>query len=552
MNKAIRKVLSLVMAFALVFALGATPATAYAYDVVTDVRTIYDIPADLTGKTVILHTNDVHGAIGRYAYVASVKQNLQKRGADVILVDAGDFSQGTPYASTTKGLDVISVMNAAGYDIVTLGNHEFDYGYTQLMANLSTAKFKAICADVYDANGNTILPPNTIYTTKTGMKIGFFGLETPEAKTKANPKLIEGLNFLSKSDLYTCAQTQADALKAQGSDIVICLAHLGVDDESAPDGHRSVDLYGKTKGIDILLDGHSHTVMVAGANNEPIASTGTKIENIGVVVIDDAAKKIEDHYLISSEGLQKEVITDAVATAIIKRVDREYGKVFAKSEVRVNGDRNPGNRTEETTMGNLATDAMFWSIKNSQGSLSVDDDHIVVVMNGGGIRSSIEAGSITRNDLNTAFPFGHTVAVAYITGADLLEALEASTYCTPMEIGGYPQTKGIKLTLDTTKSFDRGTAYPESTYYKPASVRRVTIESINGEPFSMTDTYAVITNNFCAAGGDTYYAFRNASSQFDTGISLEEAVMNYIKTELKGTIPASKYGTPRGNQTIIK
>ncbi len=551
---ALKKILSFTMAvaLALAFSFNFTAVNSYAYNTTADIRTIYDIPADLSGKTVILHTNDVHGAIGRYAYVASVKENIEKRGAEVILVDAGDFSQGTPYVSTTNGLDAITSMNAAGYDIVTLGNHEFDYGYLQLISNLKVAKFKAICADVLDENGNTIIAPNTIYTTKSGMKIGFFGMETPETQTKANPALIKGIKFLSKGELYPCAQSQIDSLKAQGSDLVICLSHMGVDDESAPDGHRSVDLYSKTKGIDIMIDGHSHTIMTAGNKNEPITSTGTKIQHIGVIVIDNATKAIEDRYLITLDGLQKEVITDAVVTSIIKRVDKEYGVTFAKSEVKLNGDRDPGNRTEETNLGDLITDAMIYSVTKTSGAITVDPSHIVAVTNGGGIRAEIKAGDVTKNDINTVLPFGNTVAVVYITGAELLEALEASTYCTPKAIGGYPQTAGIKFTVDTTKPFAKGPAYPDSTYYKPAKINRVTIESINGQPFSATDTYAVVTNDFCMAGGDTYYVFENASSEFNTGIPLDEAVVDYVKNELHGTITAAKYGSPRGDQTILK
>ena len=129
-KRIIKQVLSVLLAMVLVLSGSLTAITSYAYDAPADVKTIHDIPADLTGKTVILHSNDVHGAIGRYPYIASVKQNLQRRGAEVILVDSGDFSQGTPYVSTTMGLDAISAMNASGYDIATIGNHEFDYGLT--------------------------------------------------------------------------------------------------------------------------------------------------------------------------------------------------------------------------------------------------------------------------------------------------------------------------------------------------------------------------------------------------------------------------------------
>ncbi|MBR4671021.1 MAG: 5'-nucleotidase C-terminal domain-containing protein [Butyrivibrio sp.] len=545
------RLLASALSIALFLALCVPTLNVAAYDAPADVKTIADIPADLSGKTVILQTNDVHGAVGKYASVASVKQNLAGRGADVLLVDSGDFSQGTPYVSTSKGASAVTLMNAADYDIVTLGNHEFDYGYDQLRSNLAQAKFKVLCANVLDANGNPIYDPNYLYTNGSGIKIGFFGMETPETQTKVNPGLIQGITFLSKSDIYKCAQEQTDALKAQGADLVICLAHLGVDEESAPDGHRSIDMYAKTKGIDLILDGHSHTVMTKGAKNEPVLSTGTKIENIGVVIIDNASKKIEDDFLITLDGLQNEVTANAAATEIIKKVDAEYNVKFAKSEVLLDGNKAPGNRTQETNLGDLITDALLWSVLKTDGAVTVDKDHVVAITNGGGIRATIKAGDVTKADLNTVLPFGNTVAVVYVTGAELLEALEASTFAAPEAVGGYPQTSGIKFILDTTKPFAQGAAYPKSTYYAPSKISRVTIQSINDKPFNMNDTYAVVTNNFCAAGGDTYYAFANASSQYDTGIVMDEAVMDYVKEVLGGNVSSAQYGKVRGDQTII-
>lgn len=149
----------------------------------------------LAGKTVILHSNDVHGAITGYANIAALKAEYEAEGATVILVDAGDYSQGTTYVSSTKGLDAVKMMNVAGYDFATLGNHEFDYGYEQLKSNMSEAKFKVLCANVLDAEGNSIFDATAIKEVN-GVKIGFFGLETPETQTKANPALIKGLQFL--------------------------------------------------------------------------------------------------------------------------------------------------------------------------------------------------------------------------------------------------------------------------------------------------------------------------------------------------------------------
>ena len=528
-----RKFLSVLLAMAMVLSLS---VTSFAADTDSEAK------SEMAGKTVILHTNDVHGAVEGYAYIAQLKADYEAKGAEVILVDAGDFSQGTTYVSSTKGADAVTMMNAAGYDVVTLGNHEFDYGYAQLKENMSKAKFKVVCADVFNEDGTPIFDASYTYTTKSGVKVGFFGMETPETQTKANPALIKGLTFATGDAFTKAAADQVAALK--DADVVICLAHLGVDGESKP--YRSADLYAAVKGIDFIVDGHSHTVMTKGEKGEPIQSTGTAFANIGVIVIDDASKKIESNSLYEiKEDTAKDATVAAAAKTIVDRVDKEYGVVFAKSEVTLNGAKAPnGNRDSETNNGDLITDAMLWKVMQNKEGLTVDADHVVAITNGGGIRAAIKPGDVTKKDINTVLPFGNTVAVIYVTGAELLEALEASTYSLP--VGGFPQVAGINFTLSTAVAYDANAeTYPASTYYGPKSINRVVINSINGKEFKADDTYAVVTNNFVAGGGDTYYAFAAASAQFDTGIPLDEAVMEYVTTELKGVIGA-QYAAPQG------
>ena len=538
-----RKFLSVLLAMAMVLSL---TVTGFAIEDTATTREpeVMTKEATMAGKTVILHTNDVHGAIAGYAYITALKADYEAKGAEVILVDAGDYSQGTSYVSVTKGLDAIEMMNAAGYDVVTLGNHEFDYGYTQLKDNMTKAKFKVLCADVFNADGTPIFDANYTYTTKSGVKVGFFGMETPETQTKANPTKIKGLTFATNDAFTKAAADQVEALK--DADVVICLAHLGVDGESKP--YRSTDLYAAVKGIDFIIDGHSHTVMTKGEKGEPIQSTGTAFANIGVIVIDDATKKIESNSLFEiKEDTAKDATVAAAAQKIIDRIDKEYGAVFAKSEVELNGAKAPnGNRDSETNNGDLITDAMVWKILQDKESLTVDADHVVAVTNGGGIRKAINPGDVTKKNINEVLPFGNTVVTIYITGAELLEALEASTYCTPDAIGGFPQVSGINYTISTAVAYDANAeTYPASTYYGPKSINRVTINSINGKEFKADDTYAVITNDFCGGGGDTYYAFAAATAKFDTGIPLDEVVMEYITAELKGVIGA-QYAAPQG------
>lgn len=530
-----RKFLSVLLAMAMVLSL---TVTSFAADTAADAK------AEMAGKTVILHTNDVHGAVEGYAYIAQLKADYEAKGAEVILVDAGDFSQGTTYVSSTKGADAVTMMNAAGYDVVTLGNHEFDYGYAQLKENMSKAKFKVVCADVFNEDGTPIFDASYTYTTKSGVKVGFFGMETPETQTKANPALIKGLTFATGDAFTKAAADQVAALK--DADVVICLAHLGVDAESAP--YRSTDLYAAVKGIDFIIDGHSHTVMTKGEKGEPIQSTGTAFKNIGVIVIDDASKKIESNSLYEiKEDTAKDATVAAAAKVIVDRVNNEYGVKFATSKVELNGAKAPnGNRDVETNNGDLITDAMRWKVLQNKDGLTVNEDHVVAITNGGGIRAAIAKGDVTKKDINTVLPFGNTVAVVYVTGEQLLEALEASTFSTPTAVGGFPQVSGINFTIHTGKAYDKNDAtYPESTYYGPKTINRVVINSVNGKEFKANEVYAVVTNNFCAAGGDTYYAFKAASAQFDTGIPLDEAVMEYVTKELKGVI-GEQYAAPQG------
>ncbi len=550
--KHMKKLLSLLLVLCLVLSLSCTAFAA-------------GVEKPLDGKTVILHSNDVHGAIDLYAAMAALKADYEAQGAEVILADAGDYSQGTVYVSVNKGADAVTMMNATGYDVVTLGNHEFDYGYAQLAENMKAAKFQVLCADVLGADGKTIYDANTIIE-KGGVKIGFFGLETPEAQTKANPKLIQGLKFLAGADgkeLYNCAAAQVADLKAKGADLVVCLAHLGVDESSEP--YTSYDLAKNVQGIDFIIDGHSHTVMTKGPNGEAIQSTGTAFANIGVITIDNATKKIVGNELKAiwhteknADGKSVTVVdyktrdekVAAAAKAIIDPIDKAYGEKFAESEVALNGAKAPnGNRDSETNLGDLITDAMLWKVL-ADAEITVPEENVVAITNGGGIRASIGMGDVTKKDINTVLPFGNTLAVVYVKGSELLEALEASTYCTPESIGGFPQVAGMQFTVATYEPYDKNDeSYPNSTYYGPKTINRVSISSINGKDFDPEATYAVITNNFVAGGGDTYYAFAAATNQFDTGLPLDEVVMEYITKELKGVI-GETYAEPAGRIVV--
>lgn len=545
MRKALALLLSVVMSLSLLV------STAWAEE-----KTDFTLPESLQGKTVVLHTNDVHGAIDKYAKVAALRDECYAKGATmVVLVDAGDFSQGSPYVSLSKGATAVEMMNAVGYDIVTLGNHEFDYGFPQLKTNMapSKAKFMVSCINLVDDNGDPIYNPGatapiTDDNDNTLFNLTIFGVATPETMTKANPALMKGINFLQGEKLYDAAKAGIKIAREEGkSDIVIALGHLGVDDSSAP--NRSIDFMQNVPGVDFFIDGHSHTVMTASKENKMIQSTGTGLAYVGAIIIDDASKSIESNGLLDLSKYEKEDATvKALADKIIADVKAEYGQVFAKTEVDLNGEK-AANRIAETNMGDLITDAMMWAIRTQ--APSVDMTNAVAITNGGGIRASIKKGDITKLDVNTVLPFGNTLAVVYVKGSELLEALEASTFCTPESLGGFPQFAGMQVELNTAPKYDANAdTYPGSTYHGPKSINRITIKSINGKAFDPNATYAVITNNFMAAGGDTYYAFAAAKEQFDTGLPLDEILMEYITRELNGVV-GEQYAKPQGRLTIV-
>ena len=544
-----KKLLSLLLVLAMVLTLGSTAALAD-----TEPSTLEDfLSGDLEGKIVILHTNDVHGALTGYAKIAAARDAIEEKGAKVLLVDDGDYIQGTAYVSLVKGQTAVDLMNLAGYDVATVGNHEFDYGFENLIHILAKAQYKTVAANVA-LNGQTAFDSYAIFE-EGGVKIGVFGIVTPETATKANPAMIKGVSFAAGNEMFAAAQSAVDALMSQGCELIVCLGHLGVDAES--EGNRSTDLLQKVNGIDLFIDGHSHTV-IDGMKNEyqayepggtMLVSTGTAFDNIGAVVYDPETKTLSSMLIDVTDDMPEDFAVAARANGIIAAVDAEFGKVFATTSVKLYGSKDSGVRQQETNMGDLIADAVLWKFQND-ASLANLPMPVAALNNGGGIRVDIEAGAITKKDINTVLPFGNTLCLVTVTGAQLLEALEASTFCTPEMVGGFPQVAGIVFSINTTVPYAQGEAYPGSTYFAPASIGRVTIESVGGVPFDENALYTIATNNFVAAGGDTYYVFTEAQSMVDTGVTLDEVVIEYITTALNGAV-GDQYKEPAGRIAVL-
>lgn len=506
---------------------------------------------DLSGKLVIIHTNDTHGADvavpGKSIGTAGVKQlvdDYNAAGAEVILISAGDAIQGAPLVNLSEGQNAISFMNLAGYDVMVPGNHEFDFGYDNLKKLESQANFTILSSNILDKkSGKPVFTENMIINTSVG-EIGIFGLTTPESLTKANPNKVASLNFLAGEDMYKNAQEQVDELKKAGADYIICMAHLGIDEGSKP--NRSTDLIDNVKGIDIVIDGHSHSVLNGNEKDDTIlVSTGTKLQYVGAIIIDK--KKIQTRLISTSEYSKVEKSVNNEINNVSKEIDEILSETFAKTEVFLDGNKDPGVRTQETNLGDFAADAILWAANQSVGG-GVD----AAITNGGGIRESIKIGDVTMKDMKTVFPFGNTISTVKITGSQLIELLEAATYSTPTSVGAFPQVSGIEFTVDTTTPFVNGEQFPGSTYYAPANPgSRIKNVKVNEKAIELNKVYTIATNDFLAAGGDTYYLLKNLES-FNTYVALEDALVKYTTEVLDGVISTAMYGEPKGRTIVSK
>ena len=489
---------------------------------------------DLSGQLVILHTNDSHGRIkedGTSMGMSAVRylaNEYESAGAEVIILDAGDTLHGLPIVTATRGETAVNTMNAVGYSAMAPGNHDFNYGYEHILELEEEMNFPVLAANVtYEADGSLVFGDHIVITCGE-YTIGVFGMATPETVTKTNPNNVVGLDF-NEDNLAGIAQAQCDELKELGCDIIICLAHLGDDVSSTP--YRSTDVLEQVTDIDLWIDGHSHSVLNDDGeahlvNGTLVASTGEYTKNIGVVTYDGAefdAGLVHYADLCNTYEQDGEIITefygyDPEITALVQNYYDEmmefYSEVVGHTDVLLNGTRE-FVRTQETNLGDLAADAILAAAPNADFALT----------NGGGIRANIEIGDITRYDLFTVFPFGNMVATVELTGAQIVYILEAATHACPGIDGAFPQVSGITFEIHTYIEYEGEYANPTN----PGS--RIQNVCINGEPIDLDATYVMATNDFLAAGGDTYaiLAENFENSGILIGINLEDALINYIQ-----------------------
>ena len=478
-----------------------------------------------SNKITILHTNDTHGRLKAdnkiigIDTVAAIKNNTENS----ILVDAGDTIHGLPFVTLSKGQDAVDLLNEAGYEYIVPGNHDFNYGYSRLMELFKNSvtlksgenKLRLLASNI-NKDGKSVFEANHIKEMEVNgktVKVGFFGIATQETAYKTNPNNVKGIEFTSPVD---AAKEQVEELEKQGADVIVALSHVGTDESSDPTAY---DVIKAVDGIDVYVDGHSHTTFKNGekVNDTLLVSTGEYLSNVGKVEIElNENNEVVNATasLISKEEASK-VTPDAKVAAKIAEIDKAQGEVLSevigKNTIELDGERN-SVRFGETNLGNLITDAMM-------DETGAD----LAITNGGGIRASIKVGDITKGDVVSVLPFGNFVVTKQLTGAQIKEVLEFGVRSYGESLGGFPHVAGIKFVVDPSK---------------PVGDRIISL-TINGEALDMNKTYTVATNDFTAAGGDDYPCFADVPT-INEYSSLEEILANFIKT--LGTVSYTKQG----------
>ena len=532
------------------------------------------------GGVTVLYTNDIHTYITKdltYSKVAAYKDSLE----NVLLVDAGDHIQGTAYGSMDKGATIAQLMNAAGYDLATLGNHEFDYGMDGCMAAIEAADFPYVSCNFYhEANG--VAGENVLDSYKVfevgGVKIAFIGITTPESFTKSTPSYFQDENgnyiygIAGGADgeaLYTTVQNAIDAASAE-ADYVIALGHLGVDESSQPWTSREV--IANTTGLDAFIDGHSHTtipmeeVTDEGGNTVILTQTGSYLDAVGQMTI--AADGTITTQLLTAENLA-EVTPDAEVKAIedawVAELDEQLGQVIGYSQVTLDNYDAEGNRLvrkQETNTGDFAADALYYLF--DEMDLDVD----VAVMNGGGVRNEAVTGEISYQTCKAIHTFGNVACLQTVTGQQLLDALEWGTKDVTadgsVENGGFLHVSGLRYTINTAipstvQQDDKGvwTGGPTGAY-RVTNVEVLNNETGAYEPLDLTAQYNLAGYNYTLRDlGDGFAMFDGAVNVLDYVSEDYMVLANYVESfpvdEATGlpTIPAdSQYAEVTGNGRI--
>ena len=548
-----KKLLALVLTFAL--ALAFVPA-AFAEGEVE------------AGDIVILYTNDVHCSVEQeaaddgtvsnmgYAGVAAYKADMKAITSNVALVDCGDAIQGEAIGTLSTGRYLIDIMNEIGYDYAVYGNHEFDYGMSRIQELTAEASFKYLSCNFMDIKSDpakNVLDASAIRDFGD-KKVAFIGISTPESITKSTPAYFqdEDGNYIygfcsggNGQELYDAVQAAVDAAKAEGVDYVVAIAHLGIDTQSSPWTSREV--IANTTGIDVVLDGHSHSTIagetVKNKDDEDVilSSTGDKLRNLGRLVI-KADGTMATSLIAAKDYTEQDEATTKYIQEIVGQFEALLNEVIAKTDVDLvindpeTGDRMVRNR--ETNLGDLCADAYRTLL-----------DADIAFVNGGGIRDVIPKGDITSGQIINVHPFGNMACSIEVTGQQILDALELGCASTPGESGGFLQVSGLTYEIHTY--IPSGVQLDENKVFQGVEgERRVKNVKVGGVPIDVNKTYVLASHNYMLkAGGDGFSMFKGAKVLRDEVMIDNQVLINYIQDELKGVV-GSEYANPYGQGRI--
>ncbi|MGE5702971.1 MAG: bifunctional metallophosphatase/5'-nucleotidase [Clostridia bacterium] len=459
----------------------------------------------LTTHFTIAHTNDVHGHIddnanGKefgYAKMATLLKEWRAENENFMLFDAGDTFQGTVFVNQFKGESIVPILNSLGYNVMASGNHEFDFGYEQLLKLRDMLKYPVISANVFKADGSNLLLP-TYEAQIGGKKFVFIGLVAEDTPILTHPDNVKGLTFKNPVEV---AKELVPKLK-KDADHVIIVSHIGIEVDR--------EIAKNVPGIDLIVGGHSHTPLktpevVNGTYIVQDWEYGKSLGRADLYYLDKELVAFSGGLKEYDETVKPDPEIEKQVKDVVKQVDEVMNVVIAKAEVDLDGDRKLV-RSRETNIGNYIADTMLARTKTIAGH-----EADVALTNAGGIRVQLKAGDITKKDLYSLLPFPNTLVVIEATGEELKKALENGVSKVEEEAGRFPQISGMSFTYDRTK---------------PAGERVLEVK-IGDAPLDLKKTYKVATNDFIAVGGDGYESLKK--NAFNTGLTLysviEEAII---------------------------
>lgn len=522
----------------------------------------------------IYHTNDMHGKVNSIYSSGELKQigldyikNIKDSTANSILVDAGDATQGSPLGKFSKGIDIIKLMNKTSYDVMTIGNHEFDYGKDAVMDIAKNADFPILSANTL-YNGNDFLASINGYNgcnfikEINGKKIGFFGITTSETTKTTIPKNLEGITF---EDEIETSKKQVKALKEQGADVTIGIAHVGIESSSKI---KSYDIAKAVDGLDIIIDGHSHTKKTETVFGTLIQQTGTESSTLGKINITFNGNDFKiDAGLLTANEVQKNYTPDQNVTnyynELYSKIAPTLEKVIGATDSTLfGGNYNSKNisRIVEANLGDLIGDAMIYESKNLLKDSEYKNLPIVALENGGSVRSRIDKGFITMEDVLEVLPLDNKLTLQVITPKILYQTMErgvckikppaAKGESPDGFFGGFPQIAGMKIEFDITQE-----AYDTNTPgdYKGQRVTKITLIDQEGNNNIVLDRSDDQTKLIFACNDYTVteYPMVNEVEILTKGDYLSNTLANYInKLTFDSGEPIHNYET-KGRDILL-